>query len=1292
MYNLSLVSKVLLRAIILTFCLFIWTNSILAQDNKIRFEHITQDQGLSSNAIRSILQDHQGFLWIGTESGLNRYDGQIKTYQYPKTFPARSAVSLYEDKFGTLWVGTPDSGLLKYYREQDIFVKVDLTSLKLLRNPAIIEIYEDKQSILWLATDVGLIKFNPKNNEISLCLTAIDPVTKVTEPIFSILEDNQNNFWVSISSRICLFDRNTNKIIETIFLKSNFLEFYSSSKALISDFDGNLLIGTNKGLYKLNTKTKNLVLHEALTVGQITSLFLSDDHILWVGTRDLGLVKVDLSKNQTTYYKNDPKDASSLAGISISTVYQDRSKMLWIGDHSYGISTLSPYKNRFRLYRNNPFDENSIVNNYIRGMCEDSEGSIWVASQLSGLSKINPQTGQITCYKNNPQDPKSLPKAEVWNIYRDKKGTLWVSMFPSNDLQETFKMDFHLKCIPFSLDKDTKVNLTYFTTVICEDHKGRMWFGNERGLYILGADGKSLDLYKNNDFIINVEEPVQAIYEDSNGNIWVGLIDSILKFNPEKNSFVRYKQEVFSNKTNNIYVCGFLEDENKKIWIATKGEGLFYFDPYTNKFTNITEREGLPNNNTYGILEDSQNTLWISTDNGISHYKPQTKEFENFGVADGLQGKEFNRRAFFKSSKGEMFFGGTNGLNAFYPEEIRKNTTPPEIMITEILAVGVPIFLTNKNNVLELDYTQKSLTFKVAAVDFNAPENNLYSYKLNGFDKDWILIHGQKDITYTNLDPGTYTFQVKGTNNHQVWSLNIAEVKIIIFPPPWRSNLAYFIYILTIFTGIFTILKYQANKLKLQASIRENKLKAETAILEAKALEREAQAAKLQTETLEREAQVAKLQAEVLERENLQRIENERQVRQRNLELEEANLKLKEVNEMKASFVAMLVHDLKAPLTAVDLTLESLLDQQNDPETVNMITDSEHSVRKIVSLVNEMLEFYQTDSQEMKFDFSPTEPLEVLRYCLQIAKISASQKNIKIDFQVKDPLPVIFADASKLERVFSNLLSNAIKFTPNNGQILVKVWVEKGIGVEAGLTLMHISITDTGEGIALEELPYIFEPYRQARSSNKRSGVGLGLAIVKRIIAAHSGNILVNSQPGVGTCFTVTLPMLKTEETKKPKETNKAKDEEVKELTKLDSNDLDKSVEIDINNLKKILIVEDDIISQTLLAKKLKKAGYQIDIANNGVEAVNLCLETSYDLILMDYYMPEKDGLEATKDIRSQENPNKFTPIIAITGKAQQTIEEESKKAGINDFIEKPFNLKKIEQIIQQWLTIHNTK
>lgn len=1272
MFKLDFIIKTLISTIILMAVLIIWPKQLYSQESRTHFDHFTQDQGLSNNAIRSILQDNKGFLWVGTEYGLNRYDGHnFKNYVYPSSFPATGVLAIYEDRSGTLWVGTSDAGLLRYNPDNDSFSVVSTYNFKMPNgNLAWIQnIYQDKQGILWLATIGGLTKLDPTNNQ---CTQYLKNIVDITD----IIEDLNGNLWLNQGEGLRLFDRQTGQIIDNIILAPKVQNPVNCGRQLALLQNGNIITITNAKLYIVDPVAKQIVSqYPEFELADISNLYLINSSILWLGTRQKGLIKLDLSTNKTIYYKNDAKDPDSLAGNHISALCQDRSGVLWIGDLSYGLNKLSPYKNLFRLYRNNPFIENTISNNYIRGICEDKDGFIWVSTVFGGLNKLDRQTEQITQYQHNPNNPYSLASNTVWNVYQDSKGSLWVGVQPGG-LQLFDSQNNKFISSNYFFDTPNNANVV---TIMFEDSAGRLWFGGNNQLRLMNGDRRSAINYTKEYLPTwNIGNEVQSIFEDSRGNIWVGAESGFLEFNPKNNNLISYKDLVNPG----TYITSFLEDKEKNIWIATKGEGILCFNPLTKKFIRITEKDGLPHNNTYGILKDDKETFWISTDNGITHYNPKTKTFESFGISDGLQGKEFNRRAFFKSRDGEFFFGGPNGLNSFYPEKVTKNATPPKIVITELLATGNYLALPNNTEkAIELNYTERSLQINFTAIDFNASENNIYKYRLQGFDKDWVQIRGKNTVTYTNLSPGNYLFEVTGTNNHQVWQPNLTRLKINILPPPWRTPLAYFLYILLVSSSIFLIVKYQTNKLKIKANIQEAHLRAEAAEAQAKVAEVQAKVATFETQALE-------IKRQALEKENLQRIENETKIKQKNLELEEANLKLKELDEVKAKFAAMLVHDLKSPLTVVNLTLEMLLAKaiDPDPDLVGMVSNSEESIKKIVKLVNEMLEFYQSDAQEMHFELKPTNLLESLNYSVEVAKIAASKKNISVNLTPPDSLPLISADISKLERVFSNLLSNAIKFTSEGGQITLAIWTEEGIGVETGLHLVNISITDTGEGIVAEEIPFIFEPYRQAKSSNQKAGVGLGLAIAKRILAAHSGNITVQSQLGIGTCFTITLPAL-AESTKleiKPLKPSLQRKPLEMPIINVKNSITSENINKEQTSLtaKKILVVDDELLNRKILSKKLIALGYQVDTANDGKEAISAYLHNNYDLILMDHNMPEMNGLEASCEIRRLDGEAKHTFIIAITANSKEILSEyESVK--VDGYIEKPFNFNQLEETIK---------
>ncbi len=1267
MFKSIIINKICFSIIALATYFVFFLAPIYAQNRLTHFEHITQDQGLSSNSICSILQDQKGFLWIGTEFGLNRYDGlSFKTYQSP-VISSNTVSSLYEDNNGNLWIGTANGGLLKYIAEKDTFLKINVENLKKLDGNLlyILNITQDKDNYLWLATPELLIKFDPETGKSFSYFQ--------NNYIPQICKDTQNKFWIIASQKekfsVINFDPVSGKTIAEIPIaglltaEHNSIAYHPPS--------ANIFVGTANGLYVINTFTNNIISHYLSNNNDsnifpnsiISCLYFSDPNTLWLGTDNEGFSQLNLSTQKFTTYKYDPKDPESLLGNHISTIYQDRSGVFWIGDRAYGLNKLSPYKNLFRLYRYNPFNENSLSNNYIRGIFEDRNGFLWVATQFGGLNKINRSTEQITRYKHNLQDPNSLPTNTVWAVYQDKKGVLWVGTSPDG----LYTYDYNKNSFTKTSILPNPVKENYIN-VIYEDSLGNLLVGTRDGLYQINPNRDSAIILYNRydtntkDWLLGYD--VQSIFEDSHKNIWVGTDDGILKYNVQNfQDRIIYRKELSSEKTNNTYINSFLEDSDGVIWIATKGLGIIKFNPKIGIFTSINQTKEISHVNTYGILADNQGIFWISTDNGITRYNSKTNNFETFGVTDGLQGREFNRRAFFKSPSGELFFGGVNGLNSFYPDRIIKNPNPPSVFITNVIVSGKSLLTPiNTNSQLELKYTDKSLTITFAALDFNAPENNLYAYKLTGFDKDWIQTLGKNEVNYNNLAPGNYKFQIKGTNNHQVWSPKVIELNITVFPPPWRTTWAYLSYLVFLIGMIAFSIRYYANKINLQANIQAERLRAET----------------------------AEVQARALERENQQRIENEAQIKLKNIELEEANLKLKQLDELKAKFTAMLVHDLKSPLTVINATLDILSNNNVSNYENNLLQTSQKSVQRIVKLVNEVLDFYQASSEEMKFDFEVTSISELLIYCVEGAKISAKAKNINVILNIKNELPLISADISKLDRVFDNLLSNSLKFTPTNGQITVEAWVGEEKDPETNLPLLYVSVADTGEGIAQEELPYIFEPYHQAKSSNKKVGVGLGLATVKRIIIIHNGNISVTSQIGKGTCFTISLPTLPNIAKQLPdnnlaiKQLNteskalSSTNTERENMTPTTTPELLKE-----HNTKKILVVDDEIINQRIVSSKLKAMGYQVDIACNGVEAIEHFSSNSYDLILLDHYMPEMDGLEAAKEIRRQET-GKRVPIVFFT--ADSNLVSTSKDI-VDGIIEKPFNAKNLEENIKSLLS-----
>ncbi|MBL8150554.1 MAG: response regulator [Blastocatellia bacterium] len=633
------------------------------------------------------------------------------------------------------------------------------------------------------------------------------------------------------------------------------------------------------------------------------------------------------------------------------------------------------------------------------------------------------------------------------------------------------------------------------------------------------------------------------------------------------------------------------------------------------------------------------------------------------------------------------------------PHRLPVNRLIPPVYIEELWANGQNLF--SKDGV-HLSYDQNTLEINYTALSFSAPENVDLKYKLEGFDKDWIDAGKRRTAYYTNLPSGNYTFRVIASNDDGLWNEQGTYLKLAIATPPWKSWWAYGLYIAAFSFLAFGAFRFQAWQLSLKANIQE---------MEFRAMIAEAE----QRETLMM-LRAKDIETKALERENVQRVEAELQMREKNIELsqtlrslelaqqelekknnllEEANLKLREVEQLKANFTAMLIHDLKSPLMVMDTVFQFLRMEYSlfSEEILKFIKAGEDSARKMLGLVNEVLELYRTDVQQIVLNRKTISPEQFIRSCVESARIAASAESIDVTLSIEPPLPQISADLSRLERVFANILSNAIKFTSKGGLIAVKAWTISGKGIESGLQFLAVSITDTGEGIAAEYLPYLFDPYQQAQSSKKMRGVGLGLSIVKRIVAAHGGNVSVQSRLGVGSCFTVLLPAVTEGSTGSPisEEKLEALIQKSGEFVPLlgrasedSSSDFIKDHQINLETDASILVADDNPINQKVIVKQLEKMGYKIDTVANGREAVEAALKKDYSLIFMDCHMPEMDGLEATIKIRKEKGED--IPIIAFTSNTMSSFIEECFKIGMDDLLEKPYKIADLEEILLRWL------
>lgn len=848
-----LLKKVILAVIFITLMIVaLPVKACAAENNSIKFEHITTAQGLSQSGIRSMIQDSQGFMWFGTEYGLNKYDGyRLKIYQYNEidssSLSDNFINSLYEDKFGIIWVATDSGGLNKLDRETESFIHYtsDLNNPNSLSDNRVMSVYEDAPGTLWVGTDGGgLNKFNRETEQFTHYNYNIDKPTSLSnDTVLSIYEDSFGTLWVGtdggglnkLNRLTDQFTRYKHDPDDSSSLSDN------TVLSIYEDSSGRLWIGTlNGGLNQFKRKTGQFIHYQhdpinpnSLSHNTVSSITEGKGGNLWLATsswygKSYGkkLDKFNPETEQFTHYSHDPTNPTTLNDTVFVSLFIDSSETLWIGTGFGGVNKLDQKGTKFSHYKHNPHHLNSLSDNHVMSIHEDSSGLIWIGTNSGGLNKFNHQTGKFTHYTHDSKNPNSLSSDNVWSIYEDSNGGLWVGAFGGglNKLdRQTGKFTHytHDPKNPNSLNNNT-------VSSIYEDRKGTLWIGTFGG----GLDKFDRQTEEFTHYLHNPNDPnslsdnsVVSIYEDSSGTLWITTFNGGLnKFDREPEKFTRYTHD--PNNPNSLSydrVLSVNEYPAGTLWIGTYGGGLNKFDIATETFTHYTENDGLPSNSVVGILADDNGNLWLSTGNGLSKFNPEAETFRNYDVGDGLQGNEFDGvKAYAKTKDGAMLFGGLNGFNLFYPDQVKDNPHIPPIVITDFRIFDKTVKLNPAISVakeIKLSYKDDFFSFKFAALDYTNPEKNQYAYKLEGFDHDWIYSGTRRYASYTNLDPGTYTFRVKGSNNDGVWNEEGTSVTITIIPPPWKTGWAYTLYGIAIFGAIYGYVQW-----KTFAQVRENSL------------------------------------------------------------------------------------------------------------------------------------------------------------------------------------------------------------------------------------------------------------------------------------------------------------------------------------------------------------------------------------------------------------------------------------------------------------------------------------
>lgn len=802
--------------------------------SSVRFRQISLEEGLSQSTVYCIYQDHLGFIWFGTYDGLNRYDGyDFKQFKVDpndlNSISDNRILTIFEDTEHNLWVGTDGGGLNRFDRTTEQFVRYqkDKKVKGTLSHNRVRAVTQDAQGRIWVGTGGGGLNLMLEDGTFKIYRRGSSKEGSLSHNrVRVLLCDSKGRLWIGTGGGgLNLFQEETDNFKT---YRANASDPHSISdneiNTIVEARDGSLWIGTySGGLNRFDPETGKAIhySHEpadfhALISNKVHALLEDDLGQIWVAT-DKGLDRFSEVSQTFVHYSHDMADPNTLSDSIIHSLYLDRSGVFWVGTRNGGINKFERGKQAFDLFQHEPGNPQSLADNRVNTMQQDLMGRLWIGTGGSGIDRFDPEAGSFRHYRRSVNDPNSLSDNRVLSMEIDKASHLWVGT--RGGLNRTpldgagvFQRFLHDETKENSLANDVVWSLLV-------DHKGHLWVGTEGGLDRLEADGKTFTHFKHDPSRENSlpDNVIWSLFEDSHQGLWVGTENNGLALFNGDDSFRVYRHDPNrpDSLSNNTVLS--IAEEGDQLWVGTWGGGLNALKG-EDRFEHLSERDGLPNNVIYGILGDGRGNLWLSTNRGLSLYNPSTGAFRNYATNDGLQGMEFNPGSCFRGVKGEMFFGGGNGFNSFHPDNFRENTHKPEMLITafrqheEIVATNI-----NTRSSYEMGYRENYLSFEFVAFDYHAPERNRYAYILEGLDDEWIRSE-HREARYNNLEPGRYTFRVKGSNNDNVWNDDGVAISINIIPPFYRTTWFYLLCILATLALFFGAILFQRHLLKQEES------------------------------------------------------------------------------------------------------------------------------------------------------------------------------------------------------------------------------------------------------------------------------------------------------------------------------------------------------------------------------------------------------------------------------------------------------------------------------------------
>jgi len=1231
--------------------------------SKISFDHLGITDGLSSSSISKIIQDKQGFIWMATQSGLNRYDGYtIKRYEHDP-FDANSLShnliqTMYYDKDGIFWIGTY-GGLNRFDPEKEKFevYKHNAENPASLSNNVVVSIARDVSGNLWVGTLDGLNRFDEQTKGFVRYKPEADNEKALPDKVVrSVLRDDNGTLWIgtygglsryvpkSDSFKTISTGTEENPKLPSAFVMDVVQDPHNSNVLWLGCWGG--------GVASYNTTTEEIQTYP-LSHNEIYSMLFDSSGLLWIGTWGNGLFIMDPETGEYNQHTSASENMErALSNDVIYSILEDESGIVWLGTNGGGIHTYVPWENRFEIFTHDADNPQSLAPGKVTAVHFDADGTGWFGTYDGGVSRYNPDTGTFTNFTYDSADPASLSNNIVNDIYRDSRGRLWIG---TNEGLNIFKAESeNFKRIYSDSTSNTLPEDVVFE--IHEDPSGDIWFGTHTsGVGVLDSETQQFRVYAN-----DPENPhslsdnlVRTILHDSRGNIWIGTNYGLNRYRLETDDFKRYVHDMNNPDTiSSDNIRSIHEDKYGKLWVATKGGGVNLYNRETDSFSFISTKDGLISNSVLGILEDSTGHLYFPTNRGISVYEPDTKSFRTITKSNGLLSNECTE-ASVKGPDGMLYFGSAKGVTAVDKTSDTYSDYVPPIVITNFSVLGEPRQIVRKNNnsfaPVVLKHSDSFFAFEFAALDYASPGQNNYAYKLKGFETEWKYSDHRHYASYTNLDPGNYILQIKGSGSRGNWNEKGISIPIQIKPPWWLTNGAYAGYVLAIAVGIFFLFRF----------IHVRRIQAEKR-LEAK-------------EQRNRELDLM--------------------VQERTAEIEQSKEKAEQATKAKSLFLANMSHEIRTPLNGMMGMLSLLAKTPLKEEQQEYLEYSRISAENLNTLVNDLLDFERIEAGELKLSEEPFSLHEVADYMERLFSKQVHDSGLALDVNISlyGAADRVIGDRNRLIQILSNLVNNAVKYTHQGGiSIEIESLPEKNKNNDSEHMYYCFDVIDTGIGIAGNDLESIFDHFKQLDNGYSKTarGVGLGLAIVKQVVTTMNGKINVDSKQGKGSRFSVILPFYPAEELQDKQETKTEPVNQKENTSPHDAADGEKTPDTNVpNKTLPVLVCEDEGINRLYISKYLQDLGYTIEMAVNGLEAVSKIKENTYQLVLMDIGMPHISGLEATKRIRKWEKEQKKVsiPIIALTAHTYQEDIRKCKEAGMDDFLSKPIKEADIKEKVAYW-------